>query len=112
MYFKKLRHDTQKLLYSIFLFNLIGPMLGLFINAFLWRQSHDVTLIAFYNLIIFIIIPVGFYLNGLLLKKFSPGRLYFFSLAILGIAVASLIFLTNISYSIILIFGIVDGLSS
>lgn len=111
-YFKKLHSDTQKLLQSIFLYNLIGPIFGIFMSAFLWRQSHDVMLIALYNAIQFAIIPFGFYLNGILLKKYSPAILYFLSLAVSGMTVAFLIFIPKIDLSIISIMGFINGLSS
>ncbi len=110
IYFRNLQHDAQRLLFSIFLNNLIDPMLGLFLNAFLWRQSHDLQLVAFYNLIVFSLIAGGFYLNGILLKKFSPKTLFFLALIIFGFATSLLIFLPKFSYLTILFFGIIDGL--
>lgn len=111
-HFKKLHADAQSLILSIFLRDLIGPILSIFINAFLWRQSQDLILVALFNLAFFLTIPLGFYLNGVLLKLFSPGRLYFVSLLFSGIVAAGLIFLPSISYSIVFTFGILEGLFS
>lgn len=109
-YFRKLHQDGQKLLFGIFLNSLIDPMLGLFLNAFLWRQSHDIQIIAVYNLIVFSLITVGFYINGLLLKRFSPSSLFTIALGAFGLATSILIFLPTISYSIVILFGLIDGL--
>lgn len=110
-YFKMLHRDAQKLIFSIMLYNLIGPIFAIFINSFLWRQSHDLTLITFYNLIAIVFIPVGFYLNGILLKKFSPILLYSISLVMSGMAVTALIFAPYASYTIVSIFSIITGIS-
>ena len=108
--FQKLHPEAKRLFSSIMLFNLINPIYSIFINAFLWRQSQDLVLIAFYNLIVFIFIPGAFYFNGWLLKKTSLNRLYFISAAIQGVAVSSLIFLNSLSYPAIIIFGILNGI--
>lgn len=111
-YFRKLQADAQRLLLSIFLRDLVSPIFGLFINAFLWRQSQDLILVAIFNFAFFLVIPAGFYLNGLLLKKFSPGFLYFLSLLFSGIVVAGLIFLPSITYITVIAFGVLEGVCS
>src|ERR1700733_11718355 len=87
-HFEKLHDQTQHLLVSIFLFALISPLFGLFINAFLWRESQDFVKIAAYNLIGYFFVPFGFYLNGYLLKKFSSNRMYLFGILLQAIAAA------------------------
>jgi MFS transporter, YQGE family, putative transporter len=111
-HFTKLHREAQRLLASAILFNLISPIFGIFVNAFLWRQSQDMILVALFNLTFFMIIPFAFYLNGFLLKKFAPNILCYSALAIEGIVVASLIFLSSISYTIAILFGILYGLTA
>lgn len=111
-HFKKLHTDAQRLLLSIFLRDLVGPIFGLFINAFLWRQSQDLILVALFNLAFFLVIPAGFYLNGALLKRLSPGLIYFLSLLSSGAVAAGLIFLPQVSYNTVIIFGLLQGLVS
>lgn len=111
-YFQKLHSDTQKLLLSIFLHDLIGPIISIFTNAFLWRQSHDLILVAVYNLVIYAVIPIGFYLNGLLLKKYSPGIIYFLSVVGGIFVVVGLIFSPAVSYSLVAVLGLMLGLFS
>src|SRR5258708_32425196 len=105
-YFYKLHQDARKLLVSIFLYNLVSPLFGIFLNAFLWRQTHDIILLTVYNLILYAFIPIGFYLNGWLLRRFSPAVPYTISLLLYGFAIAVLMFLSKISYPAIVIFSI------
>src|SRR5260370_21406747 len=78
--FDKLNHNGKKLITTIMLYNIIGPILDSFINVFLWRQSQNIILVALFNLLLSFTIPFGFYFNGPLLKKFSASKLYFLSL--------------------------------
>ncbi|HWY79239.1 MAG TPA: MFS transporter, partial [Candidatus Sulfotelmatobacter sp.] len=110
-HFYRLNKKAQRLLSSIFLYNVISPMLGVFINAFLWRQSHDVVLIALYNLAVYAAVPLGFYLNGIFMKKFSSGTLYTFGLLIGGLTCTALIFLSLTTMLAVLIFGFLYGIA-
>lgn len=111
-YFKKLHQDARQLLISIFLYNLISPLIGIFLTAFLWRESHSLLLVASYNVIYFLVIPLGFYLNGWLLRRYQPALPFTLSLLATGGAIAVLTFLPTISYTTIIIFGIVNGVSA
>lgn len=96
---------------SISLYYLISPIFGIFINAFIWRQSHDLILVSFYNIVLYLGLPIGFYLNGLLLRKYSANFLHFLGLLIGGMAVAVLIFLPKLSYMPITFWGLIDGIA-
>lgn len=111
-YFNKLHQDAKRLITTIFLYNFISPFFGIFLNAFLWRQSHSIEFVALYNVIMYAVIPIGFYLNGYLLRKYSPAILYILFLILGVIAIAVLLFLPTISYTTIILFSLVDGLSS
>lgn len=111
-HYDRINKEGKQLLSSILLYNLIGPLLSLFINAFLWRQSKDLTLVAIYNLSLYVTIPVGFYLNGLLLRKFSSNNLYSFGLLLTGITVSTLLFLPKIDLMTVILFGLANGLAS
>jgi YQGE family putative transporter len=110
-HFERLHDQTQHLLISIFLFALISPLFGLFINAFLWRESQDFVKIAAYNLIGYFFVPFGFYLNGYLLKKFSSNHMYLFGILLQAIAAALLIYLSQITLTAVLIFGFFQGIA-
>jgi len=111
-YFNKLHQDARILITTIFLYYLINPLFTIFLDAFLWRKSHDIMLIATYNVILFAAIPFGFYLNGLFLRKFSPVIPYTFSLITAGLAVAILMFLPKITYPLVIIISIMYGISA
>lgn len=110
--FQKLSTGGQKLLLSLFLYSLINPIFQIFINAFIWRQTQDVILVALFNLSWMSIIPLGFYINGLLLKRYSVKRMYFLGAVIRSALVALLIFFPAINPMQIVLFGLGYGFTS
>ncbi len=109
---KRLNPQSKQLLLAIHLYNVINPIFGIFVNAFLWRQTQDLALVAFFNLALFFGIPLGFYINGLLLRKLQSKVLFVLGLSISCIVVVSLTFLPRLNYESLAIFGLIYGISS
>ena len=111
-HFSRLGDQARRLIVAIFLYNLISPIFTIFVNAFLWRHGHSFIEVASYNLALYVTIALGFYLNGLLLKKFPSNQLYSVSLLLGSIVIATLIFLPTISLWTIILFGLIDGIAA
>ncbi|MGI8419627.1 MAG: MFS transporter [Candidatus Levyibacteriota bacterium] len=107
--FDHLAEPARKLLFSITIYNVIFPIFTIFINAFLWRESHNLTLLVIYNLVLYVALPIGFYVNGLLLQTFAAKKLLSVGLIVFGISVSVIIFQTSISYLAAAIFGLLNG---
>lgn len=101
---------VRRLLYSYIFYLVSYPIMGLFINVYFWRQSNDITLIAAYNLGFFLLLPIGFYLNGVLLSKVNILKLYWIGVFTQGFAAALAIFFPNLSFDIVLFYGAIYGL--
>jgi MFS transporter, YQGE family, putative transporter len=75
MIWKKFMEDDQYprelflLLFVGGLFTLSTALSNTFVNIFLWKQSGELTDIAFYNLSIVVMQPIAFYLAGWFAKK-------------------------------------------
>lgn len=110
-HFQKLSTEAQKLLTSIALFYVIGPIFSIFINAFIWRQSQEFLLVSFYNILVYLGIPFGFYLNGILLRKVSPKRMYFLGLLVSGLTIVFLIYMPTLTYLSVGLFGFIHGIA-
>lgn len=111
-HYQKLNQESKVILIAIFIFNLASPILSTFINAFLWRSVQDIQLVVLYNIASFIGIPLGFYLNGELLKKYYPTTLYFFGSIAQGIVAAVLLFFPHFNSVSLLLFGLIFGTTS
>lgn len=110
-HFHKLSKEGQKLLKTIVLYELVNPIFGIFTTAFLWRETHDLPLLVIYYVLVNIGIPLGFYLNGILFRKFAANILSFFSLFLWGFIVSAIIFVPRLQLPEICLFGLFSGLA-
>jgi YQGE family putative transporter len=107
--FHRLSKQGQKFALSMFLYNIIHPIFTIFINAFLWRQTQDVMIVALFNLAMFCTLPIGFYGNGHLLKRFSVKKLFFAGAILRAFLVALIIFSPMVTELSIVLFGLSYG---
>lgn len=101
---------VRSLLYSYIFYLVSYPIMGIFINVYFWRQSNDISLIAAYNLGFFLLLPIGFYINGVLLSKVNILKLYWIGVFTQGFAAALAIFFPNLSFDTVLLYGAIYGL--
>ncbi len=111
-HFDDLGGVVKHLLASYSLYLISYPILGVFINAYFWRQTSDITLIAAYNFGFFIALPLGFYFNGLLLKRINILKLYWLGMILQGVAAFLVIFLPTTSFDQVLLYGLIYGVGS
>lgn len=111
-HFDGLGDVVKNLLYSYALYVTASTITGLFINAYFWRQTSDITLIAAFNLGAFIALPTIFYLNGILLKNISVLRLYWAGAIVQGIAAILAIFVSSFDLPQVLLYGFIFGVGS
>lgn len=109
-HFLRLDYDARKLIISIILFSVISPIFSIFLNAYLWRQTHDLTFVAVYNLIYYGGILLGFYINGIILNKKPISLFYTSGLFFMGMSISILTFLNSIDIYNIVIFGLLYGI--
>lgn len=110
LHFDSLGDVVKHLLLSYGLYLVSYPIIGIFINAYFWRQTEDITLIAAYNLGFFIALPLGFYLNGLLLKRVHILKLYWIGTVLQGVAAFLAIFMPTLSFDKVLAYGLIYGI--
>jgi len=109
-HFDDLGEVVKHLLYSYVLYLISYPIMGVFINAYFWRQTQDITLIAAYNLGFFIALPVGFYINGLLLRSMHILKLYWLGAVMQGVAAFLAIYIPSLSFTTVLVYGLIYGI--
>ncbi len=109
-HFRSLSPSAQKLFLSTFIYYIADPLIFIFINAFLWRKTSNFITISAYNLGFFLTLPIAFYFNGHLLKKFSIKHLFFVGFVGQGLAVLPLFFFSHFSFLIVLLIGVIQGI--
>lgn len=110
--YRKLSHNARMVLWANFMDALTAPIGGLFINAFLFRETGDVLVIALYNLGCYSVLPLGFYINAVLMKKFKETNLYVFAFILFVVVLFFIIRISDINYFIITIYGMLVGISA
>ncbi|MFA6428934.1 MAG: hypothetical protein WCV84_00355 [Patescibacteria group bacterium] len=110
--YKRLSRQARSLIVSLFLFDLAQPFISLFISTFLWRGYQSVPIILLYNVGYFFGLPVGFFLNSLLLRWANANTLYAWGCVLQGVVVACLVFAGGVTPVAIPLFGIVYGIAS
>lgn len=112
IHFLSLTQNSQKLIISYAFFNSASPILGIFVNAYLWRYSQSIYLVSLYNFCMAIGLTIGFYINGKLLNNIKINSLYLIGCILQGVIIFALMFLSIINTQIVLIFGFVFGIGS
>ena len=110
--YRALSTDLRKLLLSYYFYLAAYPMFGLFTNAYLWRQNGDLKQLIVFNLFYCIGLPSGFYINGLLLRRFSALRLYALGAFMEALASLLVVFFHSGTFGSLVWYGLLAGLGS
>lgn len=111
-HFNRLSEYGKDLVTSYFFYSLASPIYVIFTNAFIWRETHNVAILAIYNLTIFAGSSIGYFLNWLCLKKLYPPQMYFIGAFTQITSVALLVFFGVVNTYGAAIIGLIYGISS
>lgn len=103
--------NTKILLLTSFLYAFVLPVIDIFVAAYIMRNSSDVGRVMTYQLTVYSGIPVTFLINGYLLNKIDPGKLYAFGMLLSGVSMLIMTSLPELNFSGIAIAGLVMGMS-
>jgi MFS transporter, YQGE family, putative transporter len=78
---KKLSRDAKVSLIIHSFFQFGASMSGVFLNLYLWRLTHSLSVNGIYNILTWLIAPLGFALGGWLAKK--KDRMYTYRIGLL-----------------------------
>ena len=78
--------NTRFLLLTSLLYAFVLPVVDIFVAAYIMRNSSDVGRVMTYQLTVYSGIPVTFLINGYLLNKINPGKLYAFGMLLSGVS--------------------------
>lgn len=111
-HYNTLSLKTRSLVSSFALRSIAQPLLSLFINSFIWRNTASLWNVAAYNVGFFMFLSVGFYINGLLLKNIKITKLYLIGSIISVISTLALLFFSGTSPWHFLAYGAIFGFGS
>ncbi len=110
-YLNELSADERKLLSASVLFGLAQPMINVFSNTYLWRQSGNAVVLAVFSIGFYAGLCVGFILNGLGLRRFKPTTLFFLGCVLQGAVPVLLVYAGASADELALPLGLMLGVS-
>lgn len=108
-HFQGMGSNLQRMLLVFSFYLAAQPMLNMFLVAYLWRQEGGALLTILYNLGVIFGLPLGFFINGQLLRSVHIKFLYFFGLVVQGLGATLAIFSTGLTSTNVLIYGLLYG---
>jgi YQGE family putative transporter len=99
------------LLLTNLIYGLVGPIIELFIGAYIMRNSSDISLVVIFQLAVYTGIPLTFMINGFLLNKIKIAWLYSFGMLLSGISMFAMMLLQQLDTMGVFLAGLIMGLS-
>lgn len=101
----------RMLLLTNLIYGLVGPIIELFIGAYIMRNSSDLSLVVIFQLAVYTGIPLTFGINGWLLNHMPIARLYSFGMLLSGVSMFAMMSLDQLDTLGVFVAGLIMGLS-
>jgi YQGE family putative transporter len=101
--------DGRVLLLCSMLFLFAAPLTGLFVNLYLWKGTESMVEIGLYNLSFWVGLPIGFIVNGLVLRLIKIKSLFRIGILSQALFPLLLIVLSETAFSWLFLLGLVNG---
>ena len=86
LFFKQQEHNMKVLLMTNLLYAFVLPVVEIFVGAYVMRSTSSPTMVAFYQLAMYLGIAVTSLLNGFLLRRYNVKTLYSAGILVSGIS--------------------------
>lgn len=110
-HFQSQTRNFRILIFTNLVYSLVGPVIDIFVSAYIMRNSNDTSKVVIYQLAIYTGIPITFFVNGFLLKYINIRKLYSLGMMLSGVSLIIMMSLTTLDLTGIGIAGITMGLS-
>ncbi|MDP9249356.1 MAG: hypothetical protein M3M85_02520 [bacterium] len=106
---KSISPNARRIMVSNTIRALSNPLMGIFMNAFVWRATNSLLAVSFFNMSQFVGLPVGFFLNGLMLRKVHIEKVFAFGAALTGLMSLVLVIAGSSNAQLIPLYGFFWG---
>ena len=111
-FFKQQSHNMRVLLITNMLFALILPVIEIFVGAYIMRSTSAPTMVAYYQLMMYVGIVTTSFVNGFLLKNINVKYLYATGILVSGLSMFGMMAIDNLGLSELGIAGFAMGAAS
>lgn len=112
LFFKEQEHNMRVLLVTNMLYALVLPVVEIFVGAYIMRNTSAPTMVAFYQLAMYIGIVTTSFVNGFLLKKYKARTLYAAGILVSGISMFGMMAIHSLGFLELGIAGFLLGAAS
>lgn len=86
LFFKQQEHNMKVLLITNLFYALVLPVVEIFVGAYVMRNTSDPTMVAFYQLTMYLGIVTTSFVNGFLLRYYNVKTLYSAGILVSGLS--------------------------
>lgn len=109
--FRGQSHNFRTLIVTNMIYALVGPVIDIFVSAYIMRSSNEPAKVVIYQLTIYTGIPLTFLLNGFLLRHFNIRKLFSAGMLLSGVSMLAMMSLKELSNAGIGAAGLIMGMS-
>lgn len=111
-FFKQQSHNMRVLLITNMLFALVLPVIEIFVGAYIMRSTSAPTMVAYYQLMMYVGIVTTSFVNGFLLKNVNVKYLYAAGILVSGLSMFAMMAIENLGLAELGIAGFAMGAAS
>lgn len=111
-FFKQQNHNMRVLLITNMLFALVLPVIEIFVGAYIMRSTSAPTMVAYYQLMMYVGIVTTSFVNGFLLKNVNVKYLYAAGILVSGLSMFAMMAIENLGLAELGIAGFAMGAAS
>lgn len=112
LFFCQQEHNMKTILITNMLYALVLPVVEIFVGAYIIRSTDNPTMVAFYQLAMYIGVVTTSFINGFLLRKFTAKTLYSAGILLSGISIYGMMLIKNLGFMELGLTGFVLGAAS
>ncbi len=109
--FKDFSRSAKILIATNVIYAFVLPVIDIFVASYIMRNSNDPAKVMFYQLAIYVGIPITFFINGYLLNRINIKRLFSLGMLLSGISMVFMMSLKEINYAGLVMAGLIMGMS-
>lgn len=109
IFFTEHPHNMKVILITNLLYAMVLPVVEIFVGAYVMRSTNDPSMVACYQLAMYVGLVLTSFINGFLLKRASSKALYATGIMLSGVSMFAMMFIKDLSLLDLCVAGVLLG---
>lgn len=109
LFFAEHPHNMKVILVTNLLYAMVLPVVEIFVGAYVMRSTNNPTMVAYYQLAMYVGLVLISFVNGFLLKHVSSKALYATGIMLSGVSMFAMMFIKDLSLLELGVAGVLLG---